>query len=207
MSASATLSEPLLELADGAERTGPSNRLDSPYAGGDSGLAGEAERPDLAGAAHVGPTAQLDRRAHLDDADAIAVLLGEERHGAEGERIGIGHLASGDDRVAENGIVHLVLDPMKRVRVDGPVMGEVEAQSLRLHQTALLPDMGPEMLAERVVHEMRGAVVALDIVPPRRIDRRVRRIGIEGLLETCPRRRCPWDPFARNPPAASNRHR
>ena len=72
---------------------------------------------------------------------------------------------------------------MKRVRVDGPVMGEVEAQSLRFHQTALLPDMGPEMLAERVVHEMRGAVVALDVVPPRRIDRRVRRIGIEGLLE------------------------
>ena len=63
--------------------------LDAADAGGDRALGHDAEQRDVAGAADVGAAAQLDRvgaavrrLAHRDDADLVAVLLAEQRHGA-----------------------------------------------------------------------------------------------------------------------------
>ena len=67
--------------------------------------------------------------------------------------------------------------------IDGSVMGEVEAETLRLNQRALLPHVGAEPLAKHVVHQMGGAVVALDVVAPGRIDRRVKCRRLELLGE------------------------
>ena len=43
----------------------------------------EVEDADLPGGAHVGAAAELDRGAHQHHPDHVAVLLGEESHGAE----------------------------------------------------------------------------------------------------------------------------
>jgi hypothetical protein len=49
--------------------------------------------------------------------------------------------------------------------------GKVEAEALRLHQRSLLPNVRTQPLPEDVVHQVRGAVIALDIVTSGRIDR------------------------------------
>ena len=66
------------------ERAGAGDGFDAADAGGDGGFADELEQADLAGGGGVGAAAELGREvADLDDADAVAVLFAEERHGAE----------------------------------------------------------------------------------------------------------------------------
>jgi hypothetical protein len=52
--------EPLLQLPNGTERSAAGDRLDSADSCGDSRLASDAERADLARASHVSPATQLD---------------------------------------------------------------------------------------------------------------------------------------------------
>ena len=154
----------------------PGHRLDPPHAGRHAALAGEPEGADLAGRADVGAAAELDRGSHLHHAHQVAVLLGEERHRAERQRVGIGHLAR--DRPASLASTSSFTSCSMACSVSasiGPVVREVEPQPVGLHQRALLPHVGAQVLPERVVHQVRGAVVPLDVVPPRRVHRRAHR--------------------------------
>ena len=68
-------------------RAAAGDGLDAPHSGGDAPLAGDGAQPDVAGAVDVAAAAELARElavADGDDADLVAVLLAEERHGAEG---------------------------------------------------------------------------------------------------------------------------
>src|SRR5438874_829086 len=82
------------ELADQRVRPGPGHRLDAAHPRRRAGLVREAEQRDLPGARHVSPAAQLERDArHVHHAHDGTVFLGEERHGAGGDRVLVFHLA------------------------------------------------------------------------------------------------------------------
>ena len=127
--------------------------------------------------------AELDRRAHLHHPHHVAVLLREEGHRAERERVRIGHLARDDLLIRQHQPVHLVLDGLERGGVDRAVVREVEPEPLGLHQRSLLPHVRAQEFPEGVMHEVRGAVVPLDVVPPRRVHRRAHGLGLERLAE------------------------
>src|SRR5207245_10922848 len=75
-------------------RSRPGDRLDAADPGGRSRLVGETERRDLARGRDMGPAAQLERDAgHVDHPYDVAVLLGEERYRASGDRVLVLHLA------------------------------------------------------------------------------------------------------------------
>jgi hypothetical protein len=60
---------------------------------------------------------------------------------------------------------------------------EIEAEPLGLHQRALLPHVGAQPLAEDVMHQVRGAVVPLDVAAARRVHRRMQRFRLERIGE------------------------
>src|SRR5436190_14498136 len=84
----AALAELALQAADEAERARAGHRLEAPDALGDAALLGDQEEGDVAGARDVRAAAELLRFAHRHDADAVAVLLPEERDGAGLLRLG-----------------------------------------------------------------------------------------------------------------------
>ena len=103
-------------------------------------------RPELRrwSATWVPPQSSIDG-THLHHADHVAVLLGEERHRAERQRVGVGHLAGRRPRwLAQTSSLTSRSIALQRGRVDRPVMREVEAQPVRLDQGALLPHVGAE---------------------------------------------------------------
>src|SRR5207249_5058266 len=77
-----------LASGDALERRGTGDGLDPPDARGHRALRRDLEEADFAGAAEVRAAAQLGREVtDLDHADAIAVLLAEQRHRAGLERL------------------------------------------------------------------------------------------------------------------------
>ena len=127
-------------------------------------LGGEPEQAERAGAADVGAAAELDRVAHLHHAHHVAVLVGEERHGPQRERVGIGHLSRAHGVIGPDRLVDVALDQLEGRRLDRAVVREVEAKPLVVHQRALLADVGAQMPPQRRVHQVRGAVIPLDVV-------------------------------------------
>ena len=103
-------------------RVPPGQRLDAAHAGGDRALADHRDQADVAGAAHMGAAAQLDRPAerilavlagalaHRDDADLVAIFLAEQRAGAGLARLVHAHQARGDLVVLQHHVVGDVLD-------------------------------------------------------------------------------------------------
>ena len=65
--------------------------------------------------------------------------------------------------------------------IDGSVMGEVEAQALRLYQRSLLPNVSAQPLPENVMDQVCRTVVALDVLPPGGIHRCMERRRLELL--------------------------
>src|SRR5262249_43161742 len=96
-------------------RARPRECFDSAHACGDAALGDDDEEPDVAGRAHVRPTAELHAEARdAHDADLIAVLLAEQRHRAGGDRfLRRSHLGR-DRRVARDLLVH---DPFDAVEL------------------------------------------------------------------------------------------
>src|SRR3546814_2686655 len=80
-------------------------RLDTAHAGGHRALVDDLEQADVAGAAHMGAAAELDRiipvaeLAHGEHADLVAVFLAEQRHGAGGDRLVRRHQRSESTRL------------------------------------------------------------------------------------------------------------
>ena len=61
------------------------------------------------------------------------------------------------------------------------MVGEVEAQAIGLDQRALLADVGAQPRAENMMHEVRGAVIALDVTAARGVHGRVDSARLEVL--------------------------
>lgn len=89
-----------------AEGVHADERLDPAHAGADRRLGEDLDEAELGGAGHVRAAAQLAGVvADLDDPDPLAVLLAEQRHGADPARL----LLGGDEGVhLEVGQEHLV---------------------------------------------------------------------------------------------------
>ena len=171
------------------ERAGAGQGLDPADAAGRGAFGDELEGADVAGARDMGAAAELERvgvapgaeaaagaGAHRHDADLVAVLLAEERAGAE-IRGGVG----GHDPGLYGGVladvgVDLGLDGGELVGAHRLAMGEVEAQPVRGDQAAALGDVVAERAAQRLVQEVgrrvvgadRGAAVVIDGEPRRR---------------------------------------
>ena len=135
----------------------------------------DLDRADVAERAHVGAAAQLGRvRAGLEHAHDVAVLVAEERDGAELLGVVLRGLVVADRDVGEDVVrstrSSISADLLGRDRL---VVAEVEAQPVGRHERALLLHVVAEHLAQRPVQEVGGGVVAADGVAARR--RRSRR--------------------------------
>ena len=147
------------------------DRLDAADAGGDGTLGDDAEQRDVAGAADMGAAAQLDRvglavlaLAHRDDADLVAVLLAEQRHGPGADRVVARHDPHRGLVVAAQEVVHLGLDRADLLGRHRAGLAEVEAQPVGGDQRALLRHVLAEMAAQGGVQQVGGGVRAADAV-------------------------------------------
>jgi hypothetical protein len=96
-----------------------------------------------------------------DDADVVAVLFAEQRHGAGGDGLVERHHVGGDFGVAEDLLVDEALDFGDFGGIDRGVVAEIETQARGFDDAAGLLDVRPEDLAERGVQQVRRGVVAL----------------------------------------------
>ena len=116
----------------------------------------------------VPPHSSRLKPGHRHDADAIAVLLAEERHRAGRHRLlRRSHLGL-HRRVAVDLLVDDPLDPVELLARDRREVLEVEAQAIGRDQRARLLHVRAEHLAQRRVQQVRRGVVA-----PRRVARLV----------------------------------
>src|SRR5205085_4381293 len=85
------------------------HRLDAAHPRGDGSLVDDLEQADLAGAVQMRAAAELGGEvADPDDADAIAIFLAEQRHGAALERLLQVHL----DRIHREVRLDLLVDDL-----------------------------------------------------------------------------------------------
>jgi hypothetical protein len=115
---------------------------------------------DVAGGAHVRAAAQLQAEAgHRHDADAIAVLLAEERHRPGGDRF-LGRRTSVCTGVLREICSLTIRSIVESPRADGREVREVEAQPIGRDQRAGLLDVRAEHLPQRRVQQVRRGVIA-----------------------------------------------
>jgi hypothetical protein len=154
---------------------GTRQRLDAPHVRGRRRLGRQLEHADLGGRAHVGAAAQLARPravADLHDPDDVAVLLAEQRHGAQPPRLLERHRQRADRLVARDLRVDAVLDGPDVLIAQRGAVGEVEAQLVRADVRAGLAHVVAQALAQGSVQQVGGRVVALGGVADRRRDAR-----------------------------------
>ena len=157
------------------EGAGAGQGLDAADAAGGGALGEQAEAADVAGAGDVGAAAELERigvaagadaaargGAHRDDADLVAVLLAEERAGAEALGVVRGHDPGVDGGVLADVGVDLGLDAGELVRGHRLGVGEVEAQAVRRDEAAALGDVVAEGAAQGLVQQVGRGVVGAD---------------------------------------------
>ena len=149
----------LLLLCGGGRFSGQGFDASNPSRHG--AFAFNAERTNGAGGGNVDAPTQFLRRAKLDHADRVAVLLPKQHHGARRLSICDGHVAVllagvvGPNPALDQGLnaFELFVGHFLEVR-------EVEAQAVGLHERSLLLHVRAEHLAQGFVEKVRGAVVA-----------------------------------------------
>ena len=157
------LEEQFLLLADQIQGASPHHRLDPPDAGGDGGFGEDAEQARLGRVVQMGAAAELHGElAHLHDPHRLAVLLAEDRHRAFGLRLFQRQDLRHHGEAGEDGVVDQGADLRQLLRRDRLEMGEVEAQTVRLHQGPGLMDVSAQDLLEGGVQEMRGGMGPAD---------------------------------------------
>jgi hypothetical protein len=119
----------------------------------------------------MGAAAQLARPravADLHDPDDVAVLLAEQRHGAQAPRLVERHRQRADRLVERDLGVDAVLHVPDVLVAQRGAVGEVEAQLVRADVRTGLAHVRAQALAQRGVQQVRGRVVALGGVADRR---------------------------------------
>ena len=109
--------------------------------------------------------------ADPDDADPVAVLLAEQRHGAALERGLQIHLGGGHHNVRLHLLVDQRLDALPLRILDAGRVREVEAQVVGRHQRAGLGNVGAQDLAQRRVKQVRAGMVEPQALTPARVHR------------------------------------
>ena len=140
-----------------------SDGLDPADAGGDGAFAGDVETAHLGGVVQVGAAAQFHGvAAHVDHADYIPVLFGEQRHRAQLLGLVHGHLVAFHTVAFQDGLVDLLLNGDQLFAGDGGEVGEVEAQVIRIDQGAGLLDVVAQDVLEGSLEQVGGGVGTLD---------------------------------------------
>ena len=144
-------------LLDAGSRDG----LDTADTGRNRTLGHNLDHTDVTGIGHVGTATQLDRRPETDYPHLFAVLLAEESHGSHGLGLGNRHVAA---LVQRNGFAHLAVG--QNLYLTQLFVGhllevrEVEAQRLGRYIRTFLLDMRTQHLAQGLVQQVGGRVVA-----------------------------------------------
>ena len=181
------LLQPAALLGEVPARGVARHRLEPAHARRDRSFGNDGDDADVAGAVDMGAAAELDRegavraraverRAHRDDADLVAVLLAEEGAGAGLDRLVDGHELRHDRLVLQEHRVGDVLDLSDLVVGDRLRVAEVEAQAVGRDERALLSHVLAEHLAQGLVQEMRRRVVGADRRAARAVDRELERL-------------------------------
>ena len=117
--------------------------------------------------------AELARRADVEHAHLVAVLLAEEHLGARALRLLERHDLRARRQVLQDLAVHAPLDLVDLALADRLVVREVEARLVRVDERALLLHVRAQYFAQRLVHEVRHRVVAHGGGAQRRVDARL----------------------------------
>src|SRR5207237_8948213 len=125
---------------------------DAAHAGGTAASGYDLEDAAVARARDVRTAAELHREiAHAQHADVFVVFFPEQGDRTLRDRRVVRHLARLGHRVLADLLVHEPLDARELGRRDRSEVREVEAQTVRRDERALLLDVGAENLAERGV--------------------------------------------------------
>ena len=118
----------------------------------------------------MGTAAQLAGIGHVHHAHHVTILLAEQRHGTGGDSLVIRHLADDGGRVAADLGVDDGLDRLDLFRRHRLVVAEVEAGVIRIDQRTLLRHMIAQHLAQCLVQQVGGRVVAGGLLAQGRVD-------------------------------------
>ena len=142
------------------QRVAACDGLNPAYPRSDTAFPHNFEQPNVPCTAHVCTAAELFAAANRQHAHLVAVLLTEQHHGT-GFLCGFHvHLAGVRGRIGQNFRIDQRLNLADlRVR-DRCVVGKVKTGFVGVDQAALLLHMRAQHFAQRLVHQVRGAVVA-----------------------------------------------
>ena len=150
-------------FAEVAQRTFAGHGFETAHAAGDASLFQDFDESDFAGGGRVRAAAQLGGEvADADDANFVAVLLAEERHGlvfVDGDIDG--HVFDDFDAVvAQHFAVGEVFDVLQFFVAERGEVGEVETQVRGIDQRSGLLHVRAENFAQRGMKKMRAGVIA-----------------------------------------------
>ena len=100
----------------------------------------------------------------------IAILLAKEGARARCDRILNIHDTRRDGRIGEHGAIGDIFDAAQLLGRNGLGMREVEAQTIRRDERALLRDMIAEHLPQRLMQQMGGGMIGAQRAAARMID-------------------------------------
>ncbi len=139
---------------------GTRDGFDTAHASGHAAFGHDLEQADIAGALHVGAAAELLGRADAQDTHGLAVLLTEQHHGARLLCVvHVHHLGLGFG-VGQHLGVHQLFHFADLLGGQRRVVRKVEAGAVSGDLRALLLHMVAQHFAQRLVHQVGGAVVA-----------------------------------------------
>ena len=147
----------VLQIGQGV---GAGHGFDAAHTSSDTAFRHHLEQTNVARGVHMGAATEFAAGPDVQHPHGVAVLLAKQHHGAgflRGFQIHHPGLGGG---VGQNLGVHTGFNLADFSVGDGCVVGEVEAGALVVHQGAFLLHMRPQHIAQGLVHQVRGAVVA-----------------------------------------------
>ena len=121
--------------------------------------------------------AQLFRRADIEHAHFVAVLLAEQRHRAMLDGVVERHVVRPGRLVLQDLAVDDHFDPGDLLRRQRRVVAEVETGLVRIDQRAFLRHVAAQHFAQRLVHQVGRGVVADGAAALVLVDDRIDRVA------------------------------